>query len=228
MNFVFEGPDGCGKDSVANLVAKHLEVANGRLAPVRLNFPNDNGYTGPMIRSYLRKAWHVSVKSHWDSKEEKGDFELNTFDDEASALAFQALQVANRMEVMPMLARSASSFTYHTVMARYWQSAWVYGQLDGLDEAFLTNVHAAMAPGNYNFLLDVPAEVCMERRARRDGALPPERYEGKLEATKRIVDLYRDCWGKFGVPKENELWVVIDATQPLEKVVRDVLGAIDV
>ncbi|HSC13513.1 MAG TPA: hypothetical protein VLI71_00245, partial [Gammaproteobacteria bacterium] len=147
------------------------------------------------------------------------------------ALAFQALQVANRMELMPRLVEAAAlSQTgrdgHDLVLCRYWQSAWVYGQLDGLPAEFLERVHSAMVQPDVNVLLDASPETCMARRERRDGAGKAERYEGRLDRTRKIVELYRALWHREAPFKRSGRWVVIEAEQPIEGVIRDVLTAI--
>jgi hypothetical protein len=66
----------------------------------------------------------------------------------------------------------------------------------------------------------------MERRERRDGLKQPERYEGRLERTRKIVGLYRQLWKSKAPFATNVLWVSIDAERPLNAVIRDVLRAI--
>lgn len=211
---VIEGADGCGKDTVADAVARLLTGSE------RLNFPNDKGVTGPMIRAYLNRRWHI--------QEDFQDAPLrNPYFD---ALAFQALQVANRMEVMPRLLDASLNEPEGpvVVLARYWQSGWVYGQLDGLDPEFLLGLHKAMAVPHLNVLLDVPADVCMARRAARDG-VKTERYEGKLDFTAKVVDLYRRLWAQQSeAPSDlrlGERWLMVDATRPVEDVIDEVTAA---
>jgi thymidylate kinase len=208
MIIAIEGADGCGKTSVSAAVAE-------RIGAEVIPFPNDNTYTGKMIRDYLRKAWCV----------EPLQIDLDGQDDELSALAFQALNIANRMELMPHLAMLDYA-GHNAVLARYWQSAWVYGQLDGLPRDWLLKTHSTMVQPDLNILLDVSAETCMARRASRDGNLPPERYEGKLERTKRIVELYRELWSdRTNCGPGDCVWV--DATQDFDSVVKDILKAVD-
>lgn len=212
MLICIEGPDGCGKDTVANAVAESMGAS-------RLNFPNDQGVTGPMIRAYLRKEWHVS-NAHGLVP---GHFLYREGIDKASALAFQALQVANRMESMVRLNAAVTGDT-DLVLARYWQSAWVYGQLDGLDPDWLVRLHEAMARPQINVLLDVPAETCMARRAARDGAATPELYEGRLDFTRRVVDLYRKLWRQNLVGDEGDgPWHIVDADRDVGLVIADVI-----
>ena len=205
MNIVFEGADGCGKDAVANAVA--LKLAEGCQVR-RMNFPDDNEpVTGPMIRAYLRREW--SVTGPW------GDH---------GGTALQALMTANRLARLDHLKDREYMRSAHNVICRYWQSAWVYGQLDGLDGPWLEAIHQFM-PRATHFLLTASAETCMARRAARDGSLPPERYEGKLAMTQRVVALYEDLW--YNRPNKDGWWV-IDAEKPLGQVVEDVLGVIHV
>lgn len=209
MIICLEGPDGCGKTSIALAVAK-------RLGAEVITFPNDDAFTGPTIRSYLRKRWEV-----WEQP--TGTPNQMRVSTEIGALAFQALQIANRMELMPRLASASLQGKSDLVLARYWQSAWVYGQLDGLPTAWLEQVHESMIQPDFNILLDLDAEQCMKRRAARDGALPPERYEGKLDFTKKVVELYRQLWNakraESNYAQPTPLWLVVDASKPFEQVV---------
>lgn len=216
MLICFEGADGSGKDTVADAVAK-------RLGAERLNFPNDDGVTGPLIRSYLRKEWAVGMGERIP-RSDAGD---GMHDALRGALAFQALQVANRMEVMERLAEARET-DRHLVLVRYWASGWVYGQLDGLDPSFLIAIHRAMVHPQYTFLVDADAEVCMARRDARDQAAGPERYEGKLILTKRVVDLYRRLFNSNLTAGMGEHWGILDATQPPDAIVRQVMKILDV
>jgi thymidylate kinase len=168
MLIVIEGCDGSGKSTVAENMAQ-------RLGCRVLSFPNDAGVTGPMIRSYLRQEWwiHRAFDSEGnDCRNLQYPFRPPV-DCVGDALVFQALHIANRMEVMPKLQAAAADYTpYHAVnliLARYWQSGWVYGQLDGLDPQWLRDVHQGMAQPTLNILLDLDPQTAMKRRADRDG-----------------------------------------------------------
>jgi thymidylate kinase len=222
MLVCFEGCDGSGKDTIADAVAKEL-------GGDRLNFPNRETETGRMIDAYLKRQW--SVRPH---PEQDG----HGTDPMMSALAFQALQVANRMEVMPRLIEARDT-ERHIVLARYWESGWVYGQLDGLDAGWLERIHATMAQPQVHVLLDVSAEVCMARRASRDAktyVLPngstvqggPELYEGKLEKVRRIIELYRALWRREAPFTRHGRWVVVDATRDVGLVIADAMRCLEV
>lgn len=204
MIIVIEGADGCGKDTVAKAVAKEL-CARFKA------FPDDDAVTGPAIRSYLKKQWGVeSLSIDQDSNEKK-----------LGALAFQALQVVNRIESLELL-QLASKNECDLVLARYNQSATVYGGLDGLDQGWLRKVMAFSPVARLNVLLDAHPETCMARRAARDGDLPPERYEGKLGFTREVVSAYRRLW-MYEMERDPRRWRVSDAEMTAEQVVDDVL-----
>ena len=179
MLIVLEGADGCGKTTIAHAMGKTLG------ADV-LHFPDDDAVTGPLIRSYLKKQWGVYLDNAIaNSPEEKA----------AGALVFQALQIANRMEHMQELLDCAGSKEFHLVLARYWQSAMVYGVIDDLDPEFIEETHEAMAKADLNILLDVEPETVAERRAKRmiETENKAERYEA-TDLDKRVIDLYRELW----------------------------------
>jgi thymidylate kinase len=203
---VIEGGDGCGKTTVAGEVARRLE---GKV----IAFPRDNGVTGPLIRDYLARRWWVDGKGT----------SVTQFD-RAGALAFQSLQVANRMEVMGDLL-AAQRGESNLVLARYWQSGWVYGQIDGLESGFLVDVHRHMAQAQVNILLDIDPEKALERQEGRGQKL--ERYEGKRRMAERVAALYRELWAD----KELQAlmggrWVTVDSSGPLEATLAAVSEAI--
>ena len=158
MIICIEGIDGCGKTTVANALAKEFgcEV---------ISFPNDSAYTGPLIRAYLRKEWHTSF---YGAEMQNDAPELMQY---ASALTFQALQIANRMELMPKIQAAAFNGD-NLILCRYWQSAWVYGQLDGLSREWLEQTHATIVQPDINVLLDAPlledpVGICLKRLDRK-------------------------------------------------------------
>ncbi|KKL93970.1 hypothetical protein LCGC14_1869400 [marine sediment metagenome] len=131
MIVVIEGGDGAGKTEVAKAIVKMLD------ADVFIHFPDDNAVTGPLIRSYLKGGWQVLETATSNSEIARTQ----------SALAFQSLNIANRMEHMPEIKNCASQPEQHAVLVRYWQSGWVYGQLDGLDPGWLHDIHTSMVLG---------------------------------------------------------------------------------
>lgn len=184
-----EGADGCGKTTLALALAEALRCDC-------IQFPYDLSITGPLIRGYLRKEWGLL-----------GEIDA----DRCGAIVHQALQVANRMEQMQRLhdARRTGS---HLVLSRYWQSGWVYGQVDGLEAEWLQSLHHHMVQPDVAILIDVAPEICMSRRETRDGPATPERYEGRLDRTRKIVELYRKLWAEGSKMESRTRWFSIDGS----------------
>jgi thymidylate kinase len=205
MLVVIEGADGVGKDTVADAVAAGLGWQ-------RLNFPNDGAVTGPLIRQYLRKQWWVErvAAAH---------------DAQAGALEFQALQIVNRLESQALLEEAAKPKlrTGNLIAVRYWQRGWVYGKLDGLDVGFLERSASFFPYPTLSILLDAPADVCMERCRTRPSGKHLERYEMRLEAMRRTVDLYRQLWATRAT---CAAWPCVDANRESRAVVADVLDLV--
>jgi thymidylate kinase len=205
MLVALEGVDGCGKSSVATALAELLGAEV-------LAFPNDDSVTGPMIRAYLRREWWLDGTGRTDFA--RNDPEMA----QAGALAFQALQTVNRLESEPMLGNASlgESEGPRVILARYWQSGWVYGGLDGLDRDWLYRLHATMPQPHMNILLDVTTDTAMKRRRVRDGHAVRERYEGRRKFVDKVVCSYRALWHAHLASRE---WCVVDAGQPFQQVV---------
>lgn len=193
---------------MADAIAKMLSCK-------KVSFPDDTSpHTGEAIRSYLRREWHVRARG--------GDGGLEgALSEQLGAKALQALALANRLERWPDLANAANAYRWDLVLARYWPSGWVYGQLDGLDRRWIEACNVPFPAPDLCVLLDAPADVCMARRAARDGkAVEPERYEGKLAVAEKVIALYRELWSGVGETlSPSTTWAVVDATKPIEEVI---------
>lgn len=195
----FEGIDGSGKSSVAEAIAR----LNDGLV---VTFPNDEAaLTGPIIRQYLRGEWEV---------DSRGD----RYEREVGPLAFQALQLYNRAQTLPRIMSNS-----RIVLARGWQSGAVYGQLDGLprDVAEASrHVFELIARPQLHVLLSVDVSTAYARREQRDGAKPPERYEGNIAKLSAVSAMYHGMWERERARQlPNQRWEVVDANAPLEEVV---------
>lgn len=222
MLVVIEGVDGCGKSTVGKAVARAIDAD-------LISFPCDECVTGPMIRNYLAKRWRV--EGVVDGPDAPDD---HAIDPGGGALAFQALQVANRMEVMRRIIEADNM-----VLVRYWQSGYVYGSLDGLDPTWLMKVHEMMEQADLNILLDLDAKMSVYRQTARSQSQKTdlERYEGKLDFTQKVIEKYRELWGQHletvGISKspleqtvktqQKKAWPIVDAKQELPMVIADVM-----
>lgn len=181
MLVVIEGPNGVGKTTVVEALTK-------RFSETRVvAFPNDSTLTGPLIRSYLREEWELTGRYKRKSVEE--------------AMVFQCLQVVNRLELLPVLVFGRDREDVVMMLPRYWQSGWVYGQLDGLPAKWLSHIHQCLPQAQLNILLSAPLQVCAQRRQERDGDL--DRYEDP-ELLEREYQLYHQLWD------DHPEWLVVD------------------
>lgn len=207
MLIVLEGIDGCGKTTVGEHIAK-------RLGCDLKHFPDDGAVTGPLIRSYLRQEWRIDGIGHGAGQ--------HLYKEKDSALVFQALQITNRMESMELLTRCAGNPSEHLVLSRYWQSAVVYGAIDGLDVEWLEEVHASMTQADLNIFLYIDPAVAMLRLKDRDGTKAAERYEAKLDFLAQADERYRELWDHhegLWVDREGDpRWQRIDTGHDFEVV----------
>jgi len=208
MLYLFEGINGSGKTTVAKAIAERLQCN-------LIEFPNYNSPSGKLIKEYLESLWRVET------------FALATTSSSsyASAMAFQALNVANRMEIMPSLVAAQGDRTNHLVLTRYWQSGWVYGQMDGLDRNWLLNIHRAMTRPDISFLVNTLPEVAMERLTSRDSGLRARRYEDKLGKLQQAAKLYNELWSNVQYNFGGHL--VIDGGKKPEEVFDSTASFID-
>lgn len=201
MLVVLEGIDCCGKSSVAEAVGTTFGMKVSA-------FPRRESVTGIAIDSYLN--------SEWDCGGLRPDEHL-------SALAFQALMLVNRIEVWDDLKRASSILGSESlVLARYWQSGYVYGQVDGLSPEWLLKIHEPLPKANLNIFLDVPPALALKRLGERGKKI--ERYENKLAGLELAAKLYRQLWTAQSTSKD--WWLMVDASHPLENVIEDVCALV--
>lgn len=171
--YVIEGGDAVGKCTQSTLLAQ-------KLGGTRFAFPNYESETGKVILSHLKKEWKAM------SKDGCGRFDLRA---ECDDLVFQCLQTVNRLEALPAIREALARGP--VVFDRYWQSAYVYGSLDGLDPAWLRLVQEApMPPATWNVLIDAPVATSFERRPERR-----DRYEIDREFAESVRMRYLELWG---------------------------------
>lgn len=198
MIVCLEGIDGTGKTTQCKLLAERLKAKLWKFPNVRGDSP-----TGKLIYENLKKEWWV------DAKREPAQLALD------EALIFQALQVANRMEVANQLLDDASRG--HVVIDRYWPSGFAYGTADGLDGEYLIRLHRWLPQPDLFILLDGDPDLL---HARRPGS--GDRYEADQHYLRRVARFYRQLWHQMGGPK----WQTVDAAQSLETVTASIMGVV--
>lgn len=184
MIIAVEGIDGCGKTTVANELASRLAQSQKQYQVAQIAFPNRESPTGRAIDWYLRTP-----------------AKFEAFD----AHVHQALQVVNRLELLPELVRQDRL----NVLSRYTPSALVYGAIDGCGREWLERVTAALPLADLCVLLECSPEEAFTRMQAR--GVIADQYE------RRGVDWFRTVAARY-----DELW----ATQPKPGSVADTRGTV--
>lgn len=154
----FEGLDQSGKQTQAELLRDHV-VAAGRLVRL-LSFP---AYDTP-IGSEIGRAL-------------QGERDYG-------ADVMQLLYVANRYEWKPQLQRELERGTV-LICDRYLASSIAYGEAQGLDAAWLTEMQKHLPQPDLTFLLDIdPATAARRKTVDRD------KYERDMALLERVRQSY--------------------------------------
>jgi dTMP kinase len=183
----FEGLDQSGKQTQAELLRDALSATGHHI--VLLSFPD---YDTP-IGAEIGRALH-------------GEREY-------AADVMQLLYVANRYEwkarIVDARARDAI-----LICDRYLASSIAYGEAQGLDAVWLTDIQRDLPQPDITFLLDISPEVSARRKT-----IDRDRYERDLSLLARVRDSYlRQARGTG--------WVRLDASRPAEAVGADVYAEV--
>lgn len=183
----FEGLDQSGKQTQAESLRDYF-TSRGRDCRL-LSFPD---YT-TAIGSEISRALHG-----------ERDYPADTM---------QLLYVANRYEhrgaMESLLAQGAV-----IVCDRYMASSIAYGEAQGLDAAWLTEIQRFLPKPDLTIVLDIAPETAVQRKASgRD------RYERDLALLSRVRDSYRR-------QSEQSGWMRLNGERPKGEVSADVLSAV--
>lgn len=183
----FEGLDQSGKQTQAESLRDYF-ISRGRDCRL-LSFPD---YT-TAIGSEISRALHG-----------ERDYPSDTM---------QLLYVANRYEhrgaMESLLAQGAV-----IVCDRYLASSIAYGEAQGLDAAWLTDIQRFLPKPDLTIVLDIAPETAVQRKASgRD------RYERDLALLSRVRDSYRR-------QSEHSGWIRLNGERPKGEVSADVLNAV--
>jgi dTMP kinase len=183
----FEGLDQSGKQTQAELLRDRL-ISSGRTVQL-LSFPDYQTAIGGELGRALR-----------------GEREYTPD-------VMQLLYVANRYEWKGEIARATAAGGV-VVCDRYLASSIAYGEAQGLDPEWLSDLQKYLPKPDITFLLDIPPEVSAKRKiADRD------RYERDLSLLSRVRDSYqRQAVGPN--------WVRLDAVRPPQVISADVWRAV--
>jgi dTMP kinase len=183
----FEGLDQSGKQTQAERVQAEM-AARGRECRL-LSFPD---YT-TAIGAEIGKALH-------------GDRDYG-------ADVMQLMYVANRHERRAEMTRLLAEGVV-LVCDRYIASSIAYGEAQGLDPAWLTEIQKLLPRPDLTILLDIAPETAVRRKASgRD------KYERDLQLLARVRDSY------LRQAKQHD-WIRLDGERPRESVSDDVISAV--
>ena len=184
----FEGLDQSGKQTQAERLRDRV-VEAGRLVRL-LSFPAYDTAIGTEIGRALQ-----------------GDREYGPD-------VMQLLYVANRYEWKPQIEFELNRGTV-LICDRYLASSVAYGEAQGLDAAWLTEIQKYLPQPDITFLLDMDPDVSARRKtADRD------KYERDLELLGRVRASYMRQAAAAG-------WTTLDANRDREVVARDVWQVVE-
>jgi dTMP kinase len=188
MLIVFEGLDQSGKQTQAEMLRDRLKQ-EGRKARV-VSFPDYGTSIGEEIARALQGE--------------------RDYDPEV----MQLLYVANRYERRSDLQRWIDGGII-VVCDRYVASSVAYGEAQGLDPRWLTDVQKFLPSAALTILLDIAPATAVQRKA-----VDRDRYERDLAMQSRVRDSYRRQAAAGG-------WVVIDGERAKAAIAEDVFGAVE-
>lgn len=200
MIVAIEGIDGCGKSTQAKELARRFK-GSGYERVETLHFPDYSTKTGQTILSLLKKEWGTYAS------------ELMVESPQIRALVLQSLMTTNRLEHFEMLKRWQLDNEGVLVLDRYYGSGLVYGECDGLDREFLTNIHKAVPAAKFVYL-DIPADESTTRRPERR-----DEYESRPGFMKVVRAKYLEI-------ADLRDWSVVDGVGTVEEVADRVWKAV--
>jgi len=183
----FEGLDQSGKQTQAEALAETLR-AGGRTCEL-LSFPDYETAIG----AELRRALH-------------GERDY-------AADVMQLLYVANRYEMKKKLDAWLAGGTV-VLCDRYTASSVAYGEAQGLDPRWLTDIQRFLPAADLTILLDIAPTVGVDRK--QSGR---DRYERDLDLLTRVRESYR-------VQAADPRWLLVRGDRGKEDVSADVRAAV--
>jgi dTMP kinase len=184
---VFEGLDQSGKQTQAELLRDWLKKEGHRARLV--SFPDYGTSIGEEIARALQGERDYGPE------------------------VMQLLYVANRYERKPDLQRWIDGGLI-LVCDRYLASSVAYGEAQGLDPLWLTEIQKFLPRPSLTFLLDIEPATAVQRKA-----VERDRYERDLEMQMRVRDSYRH-------QAAAEQWVVLDGERSKQAIADDVISAV--
>jgi dTMP kinase len=183
----FEGLDQSGKQTQAQLLRDHLKHVGHKARLV--SFPD----YGTSIGEEIARA--LAGERDYDPD------------------VMQLLYVANRYERKPDLQRWIDGGLI-LVSDRYTASSIAYGEAQGLDPAWLSDIQKFLPEASLTIMLDISPETAVQRKA-----VDRDRYERDLAMQARVRASYRR-------QADAGSWIVIDGERSRDAIAADVIEAL--
>ncbi len=194
MFIVFEGIDGSGKGTQARMLADYL-IRQGKKV-VLTEEPTKELFTGYFARILLRSK------------------------DAPHPKTVALMMAADRNEHVEKIIRPALKAGEIVISERYYWSSFVYQSLQGIPDDFLNYINRDFPKPDVTVLVDIPAEMAMERIMKRahgnDGLV--QKFE-QLEFLRSVRKKYLEI-------AEKERFLVVDGRGTPGEVHRMVVEAL--
>ena len=126
----------------------------------------------------------------------------------------QLLYIANRFEFRPQILRWLDEGRM-VVCDRYLASSIAYGQAQGLDAAWLSQIQRRLPQPSLTLLLDIPPDASLIRKQ-----VARDKFERDLPLLGRVRESY------LGLAGCDATWVHLDGARDKDAVSADVLSAV--
>jgi len=187
---VIEGIDRVGKTLQAERLVRGL-LESGIQAEL-FSTPDYGEFGGQLISNFLHQRAIVVTSLEGVDK----------FPTLSSETSLECLQICNRYAVAERI-REATSRGVIAVCVRWWQSSLLYGQSDGLDEAWIRRACSFLPVADLNILLSVdPTQV-------RERASDTDRYESDLGRQLLLAGAYEKLW-RSEAEANGSAWKFVD------------------
>jgi dTMP kinase len=183
----FEGLDQSGKQTQAEALRDALS-ARGRQCRL-LSFPD---YT-TAVGTELSRALH----------------DTRDYTPDVMQLLYVTNRYERRTEIEDLLSRGVV-----LLCDRYVASSIAYGEAQGLDPRWLSDIQRFLPPPDITILLDIAPETAVARKA-----AGRDRYERDLALLSRVRESYRRQAAAAG-------WIHVDGERPKDAVAADVVKAV--
>ena len=189
----FEGLDASGKETQVNLLQQKLSDLG--LITAVVSFPRYEAPIGELIKKGL-----------------KNDIVI---DDMTLHMLLEADRQAEQGDLEQL-----SHLVDYIVLDRYTMSNTAYCKAKGIDIKWVENMQKYLKKPDLTFILDIPAEESFRRKHKLVGLSEMDKHELDTSLLKKVRQAYIDLAEDYN--KRNERVVVIDATQSIEQIHREI------